>query len=263
MEYGFYAANHGGILKTVPCRKNDFGPDIEAVASAISPRTRALIVNSPNNPSGAVYSAEDLRRLAEVLDAGSRRHGRPIYLVADEPYRFLAYDGCEVPPVLPLSPHAVVVSSFSKNYGLAGERVGYIAISPLLEGRETLMAGLVLSNRTLGYVNPPVVGQYLMAAALGTSTDDALAIYARRRDMLAEILDEAGYEFMLPKGTFYFFPKAPGGDDLAFVERLKEHLILAVPGSGFGGPGYFRLSFAVPDAVIARSREGFARAIRG
>ena len=263
VEYGFYAANHGGILKTVPCRKNDFGPDIEAVASAISPRTRALIVNSPNNPSGAVYSAEDLRRLAEVLDAGSRRHGRPIYLVADEPYRFLAYDGCEVPPVLPLSPHAVVVSSFSKNYGLAGERVGYIAISPLLEGRETLMAGLVLSNRTLGYVNPPVVGQYLMAAALGTSTDDALAIYARRRDMLAEILDEAGYEFMLPQGTFYFFPKAPGGDDLAFVERLKEHLILAVPGSGFGGPGYFRLSFAVPDAVIARSREGFARAIRG
>lgn len=263
VEYGFYAGNHGGVLKTVPCRKSDFGPDIEAVAAAITPKTRALIVNSPNNPSGAVYSAEDMRKLAETLEAGSRRHGRPIYLVADEPYRFLAYDGCEVPPVLPLSPHAVVVSSFSKNYGLAGERVGYIAISPKLEDRETLMAGLVLSNRTLGYVNPPVVGQYLMAAALGTSTDAALAVYKKRRDMLADILTEAGYEFLLPKGTFYFFPKAPGGDDLAFVERLKEQLVLAVPGSGFGGPGHFRLSFAVPDAVIARSREGFLKAIKG
>lgn len=263
VEYGFYASNHGGVLKTVPCRKDDFGPDIEAVAAAITPKTRALIVNSPNNPSGAVYSAEDMQRLAETLEAGSRRHGRPIYLVSDEPYRFLVYDGCEVPPVLPLSPYAVVVSSFSKNYGLAGERVGYIAVSPRLEERETLMAGLVLSNRTLGYVNPPVVGQYLMAAALGSSTDEALAVYKKRRDMLAEILTEAGYEFQLPKGTFYFFPKAPGGDDQAFVERLKEQLVLAVPGSGFGGPGHFRLSFAVPDAVIARSREGFARAMRG
>ncbi len=263
VEYGFYASNHGGVLKTVPCRKDDFGPDIEAVAAAITPKTRALIVNSPNNPSGAVYSAEDMQRLAETLEAGGRRHGRPIYLVSDEPYRFLVYDGCEVPPVLPLSPYAVVVSSFSKNYGLAGERVGYIAVSPRLEERETLMAGLVLSNRTLGYVNPPVVGQYLMAAALGSSTDEALAAYKKRRDMLAEILTEAGYEFQLPKGTFYFFPKAPGGDDQAFVERLKEQLVLAVPGTGFGGPGHFRLSFAVPDAVIARSREGFARAMRG
>ena len=263
VEYGFYASNHGGVLKTVPCRKDDFGPDIEAVAAAITPKTRALIVNSPNNPSGAVYSAEDMQRLAETLEAGGRRHGRPIYLVSDEPYRFLVYDGCEVPPVLPLSPYAVVVSSFSKNYGLAGERVGYIAVSPRLEERETLMAGLVLSNRTLGYVNPPVVGQYLMAAALGSSTDEALAVYKKRRDMLAEILTEAGYEFQLPKGTFYFFPKAPGGDDQAFVERLKEQLVLAVPGTGFGGPGHFRLSFAVPDAVIARSREGFARAMRG
>ena len=263
VEYGFYASNHGGVLKTVPCRKDDFGPDIEAVAAAITPKTRALIVNSPNNPSGAVYSAEDMQRLAETLEAGGRRHGRPIYLVSDEPYRFLVYDGCEVPPVLPLSPYAVVVSSFSKNYGLAGERVGYIAVSPRLEERETLMAGLVLSNRTLGYVNPPVVGQYLMAAALGSSTDEALAVYKKRRDMLAEILTEAGYEFQLPKGTFYFFPKAPGGEDQAFVERLKEQLVLAVPGTGFGGPGHFRLSFAVPDAVIARSREGFARAMRG
>lgn len=262
VEYGFYVANHGGVLKTVPCRKDDFGPDMDAVAAAITPKTRALIGNSPNNPSGAIYSIEDMRKLAAILEEGGQKHGRPIYLISDEPYRFLAYDGCEVPAVLPLSPYAVVVSSFSKNYGLAGERVGYVAISPRLEGRETLMAGLILSNRTLGYVNPPVVGQYLMAAALGTSTDEALAIYTKRRNMLADILTEAGYEFTMPKGTFYFFPKAPGGDDLAFVERLKEQLVLAVPGSGFGGPGYFRLSFAVPDEVILRSREGFIKALK-
>ena len=202
VEYGFYASNHGGVLKTVPCRKDDFGPDIEAVAAAITPKTRALIVNSPNNPSGAVYSAEDMQRLAETLEAGGRRHGRPIYLVSDEPYRFLVYDGCEVPPVLPLSPYAVVVSSFSKNYGLAGERVGYIAVSPRLEERETLMAGLVLSNRTLGYVNPPVVGQYLMAAALGSSTDEALAVYKN--------FDRGRIRVSVAQGDVLLFPESAG-----------------------------------------------------
>ena len=122
------------------------------------------------------------------------------------------------------------------------------------------MAGLILSNRTLGFMNPPVVGQYLMAAALGTSTDGALAVYTRRRNRLASILQEAGYEFTLPRGAFYFFPKAPGGDDQALVARLTEQRILAVPGSGFGYPGHFRLSFAVEEAVIERSAEGFRKA---
>lgn len=260
VEYGFYAANHGGTFRAVACRPHDFGPDFAALEAAIGPRTRALIVNSPNNPSGAIYSLDDMTRLAAMLDEASGRHGRPIYLVADEPYRFLAYDGRSVPGVLPLSPHVVVAGSFAKNYGLAGERVGYIALSPTLEDKATLMAGLVLSNRTLGFVNPPVVGQYLMAAALGTPTDEALAIYTRRRDRLAAILKDAGYEFMLPQGTFYCFPKAPGGDDQAIVARLAEQLILAVPGSGFGYPGHFRLSFAVEEAVIERSAGGFRKA---
>ncbi|MCH5276244.1 MAG: pyridoxal phosphate-dependent aminotransferase [Desulfovibrionaceae bacterium] len=260
VEYGFYAGNHGGVFRALPCRPADFGPDFAAIEAAIGPRTRAFIANSPNNPSGAVYSLEDMTRLAALLDEASRRNGRPIYLISDEPYRFLAYDGLTVPGVLPLSPHAVVVGSFAKNYGLAGERVGYIALSPSLEDKHTMMAGLILSNRTLGFVNPPVVGQYLMAAALGSSTDEALAVYTRRRDRLAGILRDAGYEFTLPKGTFYFFPKAPGGDDQAAVARLTEQRILAVPGSGFGYPGHFRLSFAVEDAVIERSAEGFRKA---
>lgn len=262
-EYRFYAGNHGGILRPVPCRADDFGPDVEALAAAVTPRTRAVIINSPNNPSGAIYSREDLISLSAMLEEASKRIGRIIYLVADEPYRFLAYDGIEVPAALPLYRHSVVISSFAKNYGLAGERVGYIAVNPAMEQAEKLMDGLIFSNRVLGFVNPPVVGQYLMAECLGTSTDEALAVYTRRRNRLADILADAGYEFTLPRGTFYFFPKAPGGDDKAIVERLTQNLVLAVPSSGFGYPGYFRLSFAVEDSVIERSAEGFRKALKG
>ncbi len=262
-EYRFYVQNHGGVLKPVPCRSDDFGPDIAALDAAVTPHTRALIVNSPNNPSGAVYSKKDIQELATMLEAASHRIGRPIYLVSDEPYRFLAYDGIEVPAVLPLYHHAVVISSFAKNYGMAGERIGYIALNPTLENMETLMDGLIFSNRVLGFVNPPVVGQYLMAQCLGASTDKALAIYTKRRNSLAAILADAGYEFIVPSGTFYFFPKAPGGDDNRIVERLAQQLVLAVPSSGFGGyPGHFRLSFAVDDSVIERSAERFRKALK-
>lgn len=261
-EYRFYVGNHGGTLRPVPCRAEDFGPDVEALAAAVTPKTRALIINSPNNPSGAVYSEKDIADLAAMLEEASRKIGRVIYLVADEPYRFLAYDGLEVPSALPLYRHSVVISSFAKNYGMAGERVGYIAVNPAMEDADKLMDGLIFSNRVLGFVNPPVIGQYLMAECLGTSTDEALAIYTKRRNRLAAILADAGYEFTLPKGTFYFFPKAPGGDDKAIVEKLTQNLVLAVPSSGFGYPGYFRLSFAVEDAVIERSAEGFRKALQ-
>ncbi|WP_367178868.1 pyridoxal phosphate-dependent aminotransferase [uncultured Mailhella sp.] len=262
-EYRFYVGNHGGTLRPVPCRAEDFGPDVEALSAAVTPRTRAVIINSPNNPSGAVYTKEDIEALAAMLEEASKRIGRIIYLIADEPYRFLAYDGLEVPAALPLYKYAVVISSFAKNYGMAGERVGYIAVNPAMDDADKLMDGLIFSNRVLGFVNPPVVGQYLMAECLGTSTQEALAVYTRRRNRLAAILADAGYEFTLPRGTFYFFPKAPGGDDKAIVERLTENLVLAVPSSGFGYPGYFRLSFAVEDAVIERSAEGFRKALRG
>ncbi|MBO4318484.1 MAG: pyridoxal phosphate-dependent aminotransferase [Mailhella sp.] len=259
VEYGFYTGNHGGVFKAVNCRPGDFGLDLDALAAALNPKTRAVIINSPNNPTGTIYPEEDLRGLCALLEDASARFGRPVYLVSDEPYRFLAYDGAVVPAVLPLYKYAVLISSFSKNYGLAGERIGYVALSPAIEDKELLMNALTLSNRTLGYVNPPIVGQYLMAAALGTDTSPALEIYTRRRDMLADILTEAGASFVKPKGAFYFFPKAPGGNDAVLVDCLTEELVLAVPGAGFGYPGHIRLSFAVEDAVIERSREGFKR----
>ena len=258
VEYGFYVGNHGGTLKAVPATKT-FSPDIAALEAAMGPRTRALIINSPNNPTGQIYTQGELVALAALLSRKSAEYGRPIYLISDEPYRFLAYDRVAVPAVLPLYPYTILASSFSKNLSLAGERIGYLALSPQLEGREQLMAGFILANRVLGFVNPPVIGQHIMIAALGSQVD--VSIYARRRDAMAEVLRNAGYDFVLPKGAFYFFPKAPGGDDVAFVNGpLLREKILAVPGSGFAGPGYFRLAFCVDEAVIRRAAEGLKKA---
>lgn len=257
VEYGSYVGNHGGTLKKVPTLPGTFGLDLPAIEAAITPKTRAMIINSPHNPTGTVYSREELEGLTAILAKASERNGRPLYLVVDEPYRFLAFDGVEVPSLLPMYPYAVLASSFSKNLCLAGERVGFIALSPLFAERAELMGGLTLANRILGFVNPPVVGQHIMAGALGSQVD--VNIYARRREMMGNVLSDAGYEFQMPKGAFYFFPKAPGGDDVAFVNKLLDERILAVPGSGFGGPGHFRLAFCVEDEVIARSAEGFKR----
>ena len=258
VEYGFYVGNHGGIFRTVPTKPDTFAIDLEALEAAVTTKTRALILNSPNNPTGQVYGKEELRALCELLKNKSKTAGRPIFLVADEPYRFLAYDGVEVPSLLPLYPYAVVASSFSKNLSMPGERIGYLALSPSLEGKEELMGGFILANRILGFVNPPVVGQFLMRASLGSAVD--AAVYKKRRDAMASVLADAGYEFLLPKGAFYFFPKAPGGDDAAFVEKLAKELVLAVPGSGFAGPGHFRLAFCVDEGVIYRAAPGLKKA---
>ncbi|TVM19712.1 pyridoxal phosphate-dependent aminotransferase [Oceanidesulfovibrio indonesiensis] len=262
VEYGFYAANHGGKLVSVPAVPPSFDLDVDAMAAAITPKTRIVLVNSPNNPTGAVYSEESLRALAEVVDAKAEEYGRPIFLVADEPYRFLTYDGAATPPFLPVSPNAIIVSSFSKNMSLAGERVGYIAVHPEMRDKSKFLDGVVLANRILGFVNAPAIGQHLVADGLGRAVDTT--IYEKRRAAMAKVLEDAGIEFSMPKGGFYFFPKAPEhfeGDDVAFVNRLAEELVLAVPGRGFGCPGYFRLTFCVDEAVINRSAEGFKRAV--
>ncbi len=258
VEYGGYAGNHGGVLKAVPSMPEDFSLDIAALEKAIGPKTRALIINTPNNPTGQIYSCESLVALSDLLLRKSKENDRPIFLLVDEPYRFLAFEGDGVPSVLPLYPYAILASSFSKNLSLPGERIGYIAVSPKLEGRDELVAGFILANRILGFVNPPVIGQYLMVAALGSQAD--VSVYAARRIAMAEVLTRAGYDFFMPKGAFYFFPKAPGGDDVAFVRRLQEEKILAVPGSGFAGPGYFRLTFCVGENIIRRAEDGLKRA---
>ncbi len=260
VEYGFYVENFRGVLKPVPSTALTFALDLKAIAGAITARTRCVLINSPNNPTGRIYTREELGQLAAMLRAASAKTGRPILLVSDEPYRFLAYDGARVPAIFPLYEHSVVVSSFSKNLALAGERVGYVAVNPAMPEGELLMAGVILTNRILGFVNAPAVGQKLLARALGHEVDSS--VYARRRDAMAEVLREAGFEFSPPQGAFYFFPRIPtGSDDTAFVNTLMDEQILAVPGSGFGYPGYFRLAFCVDEAVIRGAAPGFARAV--
>ncbi len=258
VEYGFYAQNYGGVLKTVPSKPLTFEMNFKGIDEAINENTRVILINSPNNPTGAVYSEEDIKKLAGIIRKHNEGRERPIFLVADEPYRFLAFDDVEVPSILPHYEYSVVVSSFSKNLSLAGERIGYALINPDMPRKAELIAGLVLANRILGFVNAPAVGQKLLARALGSGVDKN--IYLERRNAMAEVLDNAGYNYTMPKGAFYFFPEAPGGDDVKFCAALQEDRILAVPGSGFGAPGYFRLTFCVGTDVIKRSEEGFKKA---
>ena len=258
VEYGAYAGHFGGVLRAVPARAPDFALDVEALDRAIGPRTRVLVLNNPNNPAGCIYDAAALRAVGEVLARHNAGRERPVFLVSDEPYRALAYDGAVVPPVLPASPFAVVIGSFSKSLSLAGERVGYIAVSPAMPDGQLLVDAMTMTNRTLGFVNAPVIGQQLVEALVDASVD--VGIYDRRRQAMDAALRGAGIEFAMPRGAFYFFPRAPGGDDRRFADLLLAENVLAVPGRGFGFPGHFRLAFCVDEQVIARSAPALARA---
>ena len=264
VEYGAYCGHFGGVLKSVPSIPPTFRPDVDAIAKAITPKTRAIIVNSPNNPTGAIYSVEDMKAIAALVDRlnaerESDPEARPLFLISDEPYRAFAYDGASVPAVLPLTKWAVVMGSFSKTLSLAGERVGYVLANPAMPDQARLVAAVTLTNRTLGYVNSPVIGQRL-AAALADETVD-LAIYDRRRRLMAKVLSDAGIEFEMPTGAFYFFAKSPVEDDLKFVDALLQEKILVVTGKGFGFAGYVRLSCSVDEKIIERSAPGFKRAM--
>ena len=180
VEYGFYVGNFGGVLKPVKSVAPSFHLDLKGFEAAITEKTRAVIINSPNNPSGVIYSKDELKALAAILQKATEKYGRPIFLISDEPYRFLAFDGAVVPPVLPLYTYSVVIGSFSKNLALAGERVGYVAINPTMENVQSLISGVIMTNRILGFVNAPCIGQRLMKAALGTNADPARSISSRR-----------------------------------------------------------------------------------
>ncbi len=259
VEYGAYAGHFGGVLRTVPAKEPDFQLDLAALEAAIGPRTRAVLVNTPKNPAGCIYDAATMRAVGELVARKNQGRQRPVFLVSDEPYRTLAYDGATVPPVLPLSPFAIVIGSFSKSLSLAGERVGYVAISPEMPDGGVLMDAMTMTNRTLGFVNAPVLGQQLVERLIDSSVD--VAVYDRRRHAMAAALRRAGIEFAMPKGAFYFFPRAPGGDDQRFVQLLLDENVLAVPGRGFGFPGHFRLTFCVDEKVIAGAAAGFKRAV--
>ena len=254
--YDHYAFMAGAILKTAPT-DNNFHLDTAAIESAITEKTRLMLINSPNNPTGAVYSAEELADLAQVLDRASQKFGRRIYLVSDEPYRKIIYEG-SVPSVFQAYPHSIVVSSYSKELSLAGERIGYLAVHPDAEDAG-LVSGAAIVVNTMLCVNAPNMLQLVVAQLQGVTVD--VSIYKRRRDIFCQGLAEAGYEFNIPQGAFYLFPKSPLPDDVQFLNILKDELILAVPGVGFGAPGYFRLSYAVPDATITGSFKGFKRAL--
>jgi len=259
VDYSAYVGSHGGVLRTVACNESDFSLDISAIEAGITDKTCAVLINSPNNPTGAVYSAEQLKALGEMLTRKSEGRERPIMLVADEPYRFLTFDGVEVPSIMKAYTYSIVASSFSKNLALAGERVGYVVVNPSMPGKEQLLSVMTMANRFLGFINAPSIGQHLMQGAIDSQVD--ISIYDSRRKAMAEVLDAAGYEYTMPKGAFYFFVKAPGGDDVAFCQRLIGEKVLGVPGAGFQYPGYFRLSFCVDEAIIRRAGPGLKRAM--
>jgi aspartate aminotransferase len=258
VEYNFYVDNHGGVTKIVNTA-SDFSLDLAAIEAALTQKTKAIIINSPNNPTGQIYSREELAGLGALLAAAGKKFGTVIYLVADEPYRKIVYDGIVVPSVFQASPNTILVSSYSKDLSLPGERIGYIAVHPEAADKMLLLGSMALANRILGFVNAPALMQRVVARLQGVTVDNT--IYARRRELFCKVLSEAGYEFEPPKGAFYMFPKSPIADDAAFVGLLQEQKILGVPGRGFGMPGYFRLAFCVEDKVIANSAEAFKKAM--
>jgi len=251
VEYGFYVDNHAGVTKVVQTRPDSFQPDLQALEKAIGPNTRALIINSPNNPTGVVYPAEALAGIGKVLAAKEKQHDRRIYLISDEPYSRLVFDGVHIPPVFAYSSNSVLVTSHSKDLALPGERIGYMAVNPAMEEAEKFMEGAIFCNRVLGFVNAPALMQLVVAQLQEVTIDSVL--YQRKRDMLYNHLSGLGFSMVKPQGGFYLFPRSPLADDVEFVHLAQKHRILAVPGSGFGAPGYFRLAYCIDDAVIERS----------
>ncbi len=258
-EYVFYIENHGGRPVTVPTTK-DFLPDAQAFARALTPRTRVVLVNSPNNPTGRVYPAESLRALGDVLRAHEEKTGTTVVLLADDPYSQLVFDGAIVPSPFAAHRNTVLVGCHSKDLAIPGERIGYIVVHPEAAGADDLMAAVAFTTRVLGFVNAPALMQRVAARLQGVSVDPA--IYARRRDRLLGALSSAGYECVKPEGAFYLFPKAPGGDDEKFTQRLQKELVLVVPGSGFGAPGHFRIAYCCDEKVLERAIPRFEAAIR-
>lgn len=251
-EYSFYVQNHGGVVVPVETDEN-FQPVPERVAAAITPRTKAIILNSPNNPTGAVYSEATLRALNAVIQD-------PVVALCDEPYRAIVYDGRKPPETLALVERAALAFSWSKAMAIAGERIGYLAIPPRLPERVSLRNACTFANRILGYINAPAIWQLVVAQAQDATVD--MTGYQAKRDRLCGALTAMGYHAPSPEGSYYVFPKTPIADDVAFVKRLAEEGVLAVPGSGFGRAGHMRLSITIPMADLERSLPGFERAIR-
>jgi aspartate aminotransferase len=259
VEYGFYVDNHGGKLKIVKTR-SDFTLNVGTLQKAITEKVKALIINSPNNPTGQVYSENNLKELGKLLTDKSIQFGHTIYLISDEPYRKIVYDGITVPGIFPCYRDSIITTSYSKDLSIPGERIGFIAVNPTAAYKAQLINGMGLANRILGFVNAPAMMQRAIESLQGESVD--ISHYAKKRDLLCNGLEELGYEFIKPAGAFYLFPKSPISDDVKFVSVLQEERILAVPGMGFGWPGNFRLAYCVDDKTIQNAMPGFENAMR-
>ncbi len=257
VEYLFYADNHGGKAVAVPTL-DDFRLDFAALQNALNEKTKAVIVNSPNNPTGVVYSRQELQELARVLKAHSDKLGKAIYLISDDPYKKITFDGVEAPNIMEFYQNSIYITSHSKDIALPGERIGFVAVHPQCESAGPLMAGLIFCNRVLGFVNAPALIQRVVKQVQGVTVD--VEQYRRKRDYLYKELTRIGYQVVKPRGAFYLFPKSPMEDEVAFVKKLAEKKVLVVPGRGFGLPGYFRISYCLPDSVIEGSIAGFEAA---
>ena len=254
-EYRVFVEGAGAALKVVPPETERFQIDFGAFESLVNEHTKGVIVNSPNNPSGVVYSRDTLERLAAVLTEKSAQYGHPIYLISDEPYREIVYPGFEVPWVPSVYRDTIVCYSFSKSLSLPGERLGYVLVPPDITDAGDVYAAVAGAGRSLGYVNAPSLFQQVTSLCCDLTAD--LSVYARNRELLVSALREMGYHVAEPGGAFYLFPRSLEPDDLAFSERAKQFDLLLVPGSGFGAPGHVRIAYCVQTEMIRRALPRF------
>jgi len=256
VDYEFYIDNHNGVTRLVPTTA-DFDLDLVAIEQAVTPQTKAVLINSPNNPTGRIYSAQRLQQLGDLLRTKSKALDHTIYLIADEPYRKIVFDGHITPSLFQAYEQSIIATSYSKDLSIPGERIGYAAVHPQASHKEAIINAMNFTIRILGFINAPALMQRVVACVQGASAD--VGEYLRKRDLLCDGMGDAGYTFFKPQGTFYLFCQAPIEDDMAFVAELQQELIIATPGIGFASPGHFRLAFCVDDQVIVNALPGFKR----
>ena len=260
-EYGHYVQNHNGEIVGVKT-KDDFSLDTDVIRDALNEKTAAILLNSPNNPTGRIYSDEDIDNLVKVLKDHGKKTGRYPYIILDEPYRAITYDGKKVAPVFNKYEYSVVVTSFAKNLSLPGERIGYICVNPKNPEAKDFIAAAIFSTRVLGYVNSPAFFQKVIAKSWDAECD--FSTYEKRRNEIMEVMDYAGLKYVKPEGAFYLWVKVPDGwndDDMAFTNHLKKYNILCAPGSGFAGKGWFRIAYCCSEQTILNSKEAFKKAV--
>ena len=258
-EYDNYISNVDGVKVMVNADLERFAINFEDFEKKVSPKTKCVIINSPNNPTGAVYTEDDIKKLASILEKKQAEYGTSIYLFSDEPYREIAFNGVEIPYVTNYYKNTVVGYSYSKSLSLPGERIGYLVVPSELDDFDDVIGAMTVANRILGFVNAPSLMQKVVKKVIGKTSD--LSVYEENKNILYNALTEMGYDCVEPKGTFYMFPKCPIADDKAFCAKAKDFRLIIVPGSSFACPGYFRIAFCVDKATVENSLESFKKLI--